>query len=177
MDQQELQQLIEEHLSISNIASAAGVSYRRVRYWLRVWGLKSKGYQLRRKPKPKPLCKNCGKEVRRRPNVYCSFLCQGQYNRRRRMENNPEAVGRQALKGYLLDYRERRCEVCSITQWMGKPAPLELDHKDGNSTNNELSNLRLICPNCHAQTDTYKGRNMGQGRYYRRERYAQGKSY
>src|SRR6266540_5330922 len=40
-----------------------------------------------------------------------------------------------------------------------------------------LDNLRLICPNCHAQTETYKAKNMGRGRHYRRERYAKGKSY
>jgi hypothetical protein len=40
-----------------------------------------------------------------------------------------------------------------------------------------LDNLRLICPNCHAQTQTYKNKNKGRGRHYRRERYAKGKSY
>jgi hypothetical protein len=177
MDQQELQQLIEEHPSIRKIASAAGVSYTTVRYWLRVWGLKSKGYHPRRKLKPKPLCKNCGKEVRRRPNLYCSILCQFRHRRRMKVECNSNAVDARLLKNYLLDCRERKCEVCGIRQWMGKPAPVELDHRDGNPENNELSNLRLICPNCHAQTETYKGRNIGQGRYYRRARYAQGKSY
>ncbi|HXG93246.1 MAG TPA: HNH endonuclease signature motif containing protein [Blastocatellia bacterium] len=73
--------------------------------------------------------------------------------------------------------RGRRCEVCGITEWMDRPAPLELDHKDGDSSNNALDNIRLICPNCHAQTATYKGKNRGRGRYYRRERYAQGKSF
>jgi hypothetical protein len=77
----------------------------------------------------------------------------------------------------LLDIRERKCEVCGITEWMGRPAPLELDHIDGDPTNNELSNLRLICPNCHAQTEYYKGKNMGRGRFSRRTRYALGKSY
>ena len=45
----------------------------------------------------------------------------------------------------------------------GRLAPLELDHTDGNPLNNQLDNLRLICPNCHAQTETYKGKNMGSG--------------
>jgi hypothetical protein len=81
------------------------------------------------------------------------------------------------LKRYLLEHRGRRCEVCGITEWMGRPAPIELDHIDGDPTNNVLINLRLICPNCHSQTDFYKGKNMGRGRHFRRERYAQGKSY
>lgn len=57
---------------------------------------------------------------------------------------------------------ERKCSVCSIVEWNGKPTPLELDHIDGDNRNNELQNLRIICPNCHAQTDTYKGKNIAK---------------
>ena len=48
------------------------------------------------------------------------------------------------------------CEWCEITEWRGLPAPLELDHIDGNHQNNALVNLRILCPNCHAQTPTYR---------------------
>lgn len=51
--------------------------------------------------------------------------------------------------------KEHKCECCGNTEWMGYPIPLELHHKDGNHFNNELSNLELLCPNCHAQTDNY----------------------
>jgi HNH endonuclease len=51
------------------------------------------------------------------------------------------------------------CAGCGLTEWLGRPIPLELDHVDGNTENNRLENLRLICPNCHAFTPTYRGRN------------------
>jgi len=60
------------------------------------------------------------------------------------------------LKDKIKDYR---CEICSITEWNGKPAPLELDHIDGNHYNNDIKNLRIICPNCHAQTETHAGKS------------------
>lgn len=53
-----------------------------------------------------------------------------------------------------------RCGVCMLTDWLGRPIPLELDHVDGDRENNLLDNLRLICPNCHAMTPTYRGKNM-----------------
>lgn len=54
-------------------------------------------------------------------------------------------------------YKEYRCEKCGNTEWMGKKIPLELHHKDGNHSNNDFSNIEILCPNCHAQTDFYRG--------------------
>lgn len=51
---------------------------------------------------------------------------------------------------------------CGITEWRGIPAPLELDHVNGVRTDNRIPNLRLLCPNCYAQTDTYCGKNIGR---------------
>ena len=56
-------------------------------------------------------------------------------------------------------YKEHRCECCGLTQWMEKPIPLELHHKDGNRYNNVIDNYELLCPNCHAFTESYRGKN------------------
>jgi hypothetical protein len=53
------------------------------------------------------------------------------------------------------------CESCRRSEWSGRPIPLELDHINGRRDDNRLENLRVLCPNCHAQTDTYRGRNIG----------------
>jgi hypothetical protein len=57
---------------------------------------------------------------------------------------------------------ERKCHSCGGVEWMGKPMPLELEHKNGNPTDNRLDNLEILCPNCHAMTPTYRGRNIGR---------------
>lgn len=65
------------------------------------------------------------------------------------------------LKGYLFSFglKEKRCECCGLSEWMGKEIPLELHHKNGNHHDNTWDNLQILCPNCHGQTEHYRGAN------------------
>lgn len=55
--------------------------------------------------------------------------------------------------------KERKCEICMLSEWNNLPIPTELDHINGINTDNRIINLRILCPNCHAQTKNYRGKN------------------
>ena len=55
--------------------------------------------------------------------------------------------------------KDKTCEKCGLSKWNNDQIPLELDHIDGNHSNNKLENLMIICPNCHSQCKTHKGKN------------------
>ena len=55
--------------------------------------------------------------------------------------------------------KQNICEKCGLSQWQGLPLPLELHHINGNNRDNRLENLMLLCPNCHALTESYRGKN------------------
>ena len=77
------------------------------------------------------------------------------------LSNNQE-IKSHSLKKRLISegFFKHECATCGCSKWFGAKIPLELDHIDGNNKNNGLSNIRLLCPNCHAMTDNYRGKNI-----------------
>lgn len=68
------------------------------------------------------------------------------------------------MKDAIIALRGHKCECCGLEEWQGQPIPLEVHHKDGDHLNNELDNLSLNCPNCHALTENYRGKNIGNSK-------------
>lgn len=71
-------------------------------------------------------------------------------------------IGSSSLKKKLFKVKrlKQQCSKCGLTEWLGEPAPLELDHINGITTDNRIDNLRILCSNCHALTDNYCGKNQ-----------------
>jgi hypothetical protein len=73
-----------------------------------------------------------------------------------------KAANTNRLKKRLIkaELKQHQCEACGLTEWQNVPIPIELHHRDGDRNNNTLINLTILCPNCHALTDTYCGKNI-----------------
>ena len=124
-------------------------------------------------------CPACGNKIPYPNTKFCSRKCSSIY---RKIESNAfiasgKAKSPKRIRKYLLETSGHKCNRCGNTHWNGQPITIELEHIDGNSDNNNLDNLELLCPNCHSQTPTYKAKNIGNGRHKRRERYKNGHSY
>lgn len=125
-------------------------------------------------------CKSCGNETNNAE--FCSKKCVNFAIKKKALDSFLAGESKVLIKtptvyAYLLDRQDGTCAVCDMPPvWNGKPLIFIHDHIDGNSENNHPDNIRLVCSNCDSQLDTYKAKNKGSGRHYRRTRYAAGQS-
>ena len=133
-------------------------------------------------------CKKCGQKLKSHKRSFCSHTCEWRFKGeellgkwlRGEVSGAKGKYGEQIspfVRKWLKEKCEGRCLICGGNEWMGKPMPLIVDHIDGHSENNRPENLRMVCGNCDMQLPTYKGKNVGNGRYSRRERMRAGKSF
>ena len=77
------------------------------------------------------------------------------------LEHNYQGT-RDTIKRALINHRGHKCEICGLNLWMEQNIPLEVHHINGNNKDNDPNNLQLVCPNCHAFTNFYRGKNINK---------------
>ena len=134
------------------------------------------------------VCLNCKIIMKdKRGKKYCSSFCSTEYRKKiylikwieeGKLPIRDGGKPNKAIREYILKEQGGKCAICFMNEiWNNKPILFIIDHINGNSSNSSKENLRLICPNCDSQTDTFKGKNKGNGRFSRVERYKKSLSY
>ena len=130
-------------------------------------------------------CEFCGKKITGKHRRFCSNTCSSKFFSKQREDKLNEyieqtgefprshgvcsgEVYRKTVKRYLIKKFGNKCSICGTSVWMGKPIPLVVDHIDGDAFNCKIDNFRLVCGNCDMQLPTYKGKNIGHGRAWRK---------
>jgi hypothetical protein len=170
--------LLQEGLSQAEIADRLGISRPTVCFHMRQLGIPAKSgaanrydwNQIRARYEAGDSARECMSRFGFSRAAWADAVRRGAIEPRSRLEPLDEvlAVGRRRNRNHvkrrlhLAGLKQERCESCGLTTWLERPIALELHHVNGEGDDNRLENLRLLCPNCHSQTDTWGGRNRGR---------------
>jgi hypothetical protein len=131
-------------------------------------------------------CLTCGVEFSFSPSQktgkYCSNKCQQKYQSNKLLTewlngeyDSKKGIPPEVAKKWISEQQNHKCLMCGISDWNSKPITFQFDHIDGNPDNNTKDNIRMLCPNCHSQTDTFGVKNKKskntQRNIYRRKNY------
>jgi len=125
-------------------------------------------------------CKTLNHSVAKK---YCSRECDDQHHLWVKIDgwliDGKTSASNRLLRKMLSLLFGYKCSntFCGLSDWHSQKITLEVDHINGNHEDSSINNIRLLCPNCHTLTPTYKNKNKGNGRHSRRQRYQDGKSY
>ena len=175
---QEVERLLADGLSQAEIARQLGVSKPTVCFHIRNIGIPAQAKlarrfdwdAIRRHYESGHSFRDCMLQFGFSRNAWADAVARGDIVPRPRLEPLAQilAAGRRRnrshVKGRLLlaGLKDNSCEQCGLSEWQSRPISLELHHVNGDGQDNRLENLRLLCPNCHSQTDTWGARNKGR---------------
>ena len=126
------------------------------------------------------ICKNCGKNfTNKNAKYFCSRKCYNEFHSQEHynkyLQDNSIAIGNRHMRNYkkfFLKEQNYKCAICGVPNvWNNKQLVFILDHINGRANDNSRNNLRLICPNCDSQLDTYKSKNKNSDRQGYRKTY------
>jgi hypothetical protein len=147
-NEDQFRKAVAESVSIAQVIRTLGLavsggSYATVAHWIAVWDLDASHFTGQAWVGTRPSRLNPGQK-----HTLDTIFCKG------------SAFPTSRLLAILLreGLRERRCERCRLAKWQDRPIPLEVDHVNGVRNDHRLENLRVLCPNCHALTPTWRGR-------------------
>lgn len=184
-DKEELEQLIiVEKLSYAEIGrryNIADTTVRRNALKLGInlekrWEAKSPDYVPHNKGKRKTSnCLDCDNEFELKTHYgqkFCNKICEKKFKKDSFYKyyiNNQtefcEVRNMRFIKPHILKEQNNKCIICNnLNEWNNKEIIFILDHTDGDASNNLRENLRLVCPNCDSQLDTYKSKNKNSAR-------------